>query len=145
MLARRALTSHELQVRLEKKGGDSEEIASVIEDLERNGYLDDVEAAQDHIRHGIGNRVVGRFLIRSELLARGIESAIIDQLLNEEYPDEIESEAAQRFSDRKLRSYGELPLEKKKRRLAGSLERRGFSAGIIGNIIRNLDESNRDE
>ena len=141
MLARRALTSHELLTRLVRKGGSSEDAIAVVDELKLNGYLNDFEVAQDHIQRGMNSRLTGRFLLRNELRERGVEPDLIERLLDEEYPERCEIEIAQRFRDRKLSSYGELPLEKIKRRLAGSLNRRGFSGETIGIIIHDLDGS----
>lgn len=145
MLARRDLTCRELLNRLNKKHGNVQEATAVVNDLKREGYLDDSEVARDHIQKGMRNRLAGRFLLKNELRERGVEQDILDRLLAEEYPENSEIEIARKFSQRKLRGYGDLPLEKVKRRLAGSLGRRGFSGETIGLIIRGLDEYTLDK
>lgn len=143
MLSRRALTVRELVERLRKKGAPGKMAEAVAIQFREKGYIDERAIAEDHIRLGMEHKLAGKFLIRYELNKRGVNQQTGEDTLAELYPDEEEIAIARRLARRKLRGMEDLPPEKKERRLAGTLQRKGFPYEIIAAIIheiKNLEE-----
>jgi regulatory protein len=72
MLARRDHSRAELAQRLARGGGDESEIASVLDALERDGYLSDARCAHALVVHKAGR--YGRRAIAHALRERGIDA-----------------------------------------------------------------------
>ena len=141
MLARRSLTVKELTDRLHKKGAGKQLAERIALDCLGKGYIDEHAIAEDHIGRGRDYKCVGRFLLRYELKQRGIREDMIDETLDELYPERDEMDVARRFSARRMRGMEDLPVEKRERRLSGSLQRRGFQQNVIAAVIYEIRRS----
>lgn len=133
MLASRRHTRHELELRLERKGFSSEVSRRVLELMTGYGYIDDRAFA----RLWVEQRKVKRGLpgLRQELLKKGVDREDIDEILTECGPD-MEWEAALALAERKIALCGGVcPLP----RLAGFLQRRGFSNEVVGRVCRTFN------
>ncbi|KLU62130.1 regulatory protein RecX [Peptococcaceae bacterium CEB3] len=90
-LSHRALTRHEVQERLDGKGYTSQESLEALRRLEEWGYLDDRRLAlgygQARVRDGWA-----RARLRLALSRRGVDRAVIDEVLNEVYAEGLELE-----------------------------------------------------
>jgi len=144
MLARRALTRHELKDRLRKKKFSHQEVETVVADIAAEGYIDEKGIVEDYIRLGKEFRLVGRFFLLQQLKHRGIEEIVIQDLLDEHYPKEDENPIALEFATKKLQTLGGVEKIKKIRRLGGALSQRGFSSGIIHQVLGQLDLDDED-
>ena len=138
MLARRSLTVKELKDRLRKKGADSVIALKVTSEMVEKGYIDEGAIIDDAIRIGKDYKPKGRFRLRQELKNRGIGSEDIEAKLDEEYPDIDEFQVAMKFAERKQAAMTDLPNETRYRRLAGSLNRLGFSSDVIQKVLADL-------
>lgn len=137
MLARRALTRRELTARLKRKGFSAGAVRDAVQEIVAEGYIDEIGIAEDAVRHGRDERLVGRFLIRYELVSRGIREDVVEKILDRDYPAEVEADKARLFAERKVNSLKGLKPDKSAvvRRVAGALERRGFRGDVIGEVI----------
>lgn len=113
-------------------------ITSVIDHLLRLGYLNDEQFARQWAMSRVRSRGFGRRRIEQELRARGIGRDTIGMVLNGLFEEEAEIDVARREADRKLRTLSRFGPEVRKRRLAGFLERKGFTSEIIRAVLRSF-------
>jgi len=133
LLARRDRSKKEIRERLSLKHPPAA-VAAVVDDLVRDGYLDDARLAHRLAERWAGERNFGPMRIRHELTRRGL--APLEDLASD--PDAVQA-AALRAARRCLsgRTGQADPNDPRTvRRLAGYLERRGFSGATIRAIVR---------
>jgi regulatory protein len=135
-LSVRSRSRKEVEQKLADRGFPSACIASVIEHLLRLRYLDDERFARDWAASRVRTRGYGRRRIEQELRERGIGTGMIREAVQELFQDVPELAVARKEAEKKLRTLSRLTPEVRRRRLAGFLERRGFSADIIYSILR---------
>jgi len=109
-----------------------------MEHLFRLGYVDDRKFACQWAASRARLRGYGRKRIEQELRQKGIGQETIREALAETIPLGDERETARMVAEKKLRAMKSLEPEARKRRLAGFLERKGFSSEIIWSIIRTI-------
>ena len=134
-LARRAYSEWELATRLRRRGVAEAEIVATLDELKRQGYLNDAETAAQWARSWRLYKGWGPLRIRAELIRRGLDRELMERLMAELFPhDETETAAMQaaiRLTGRPAFSRaGRL----KRQWLAGHLVRRGFPPGLAGRV-----------
>lgn len=102
------------------------------------GYIDDRRFACQWAASRARLRGYGKRRIEQELRQKGIARETIQEVLSETIPPEDEKENALKIAERKLATMKKLEPEARKRRLAGYLERKGFSPEIIWGVIRTI-------
>lgn len=133
LLNYRPRAEHELQRRLEQKGYSQEVAEITINNLKRLGYIEDRAFARYWVKARFGKK--GCFALRQELLGKGIDAAIINEILAELDP-EAEYNCALNIAEKKIKhSGGSCPYS----RLASFLGRRGFSCEVIYKVCQALD------
>lgn len=110
------------------KGYDKDIVLEAIERLDLYHYVDDRAYAESYIRSK--SKTSGVFRLKAELKQKGIDSAIIDELLDES--DEDCTAAARKY----MRSHPSADVNKLKRYLAG----RGFSWDAISSTVSAIYE-----
>lgn len=120
-----ALSKHDLEKRLMKKGADEADAKAAADWLEGIGAVDDASYAAALARH-YGERGYGPARVREELRRRGVPRELWDAAL-EELPDsgEILDALIQK------RCKGDLSDPKERKRTCDALLRRGFSWGEV--------------
>jgi len=142
LLGRRARSVAEIRQALQKKEAEPELIEAVIGELKELKFLNDLEFARSWVRSRDRVSPRGEFRLRQELLEKGIAKDLISQVLAErkeaagEDEGMSEFELAQQVAETRSRSYSHLPVEARRRRLAGFLQRRGFSIDTISRILK---------
>ncbi len=142
ILGRRDYTAAELQDKLTERGFPADEIASAIARLADEQLVDDRRLATAFIRTSLGVKGRGRYRIERELIARGVERALIHELVTSLAPAD-ESAAIARVVARKRLPLNPTPAER--RRLFQHLLRRGFSADAIAKALRRHGHDEPDE
>ncbi|HEV2440197.1 MAG TPA: regulatory protein RecX [bacterium] len=149
LLATRPRSTAEVLARLRRAGVPPEPAASVVADLSRDGYLDDLEFARAWVRSRLAVRPCGALRLRSELRERGVASSLIEQAIREAYGEEDAAVAEERhardLAERRLRASARLAWDVRVRRLAGVLQRRGFAAPTIARVLRTVQRGHRGE
>jgi regulatory protein len=135
-LALRPRSRAEVEKRLEDREFSEEVIKSAIDHLAHLGYLDDARFARQWASARVRLRGFGRRRIEQELRSKGIGRDIIEETFDGLFEDASEAEVARREADKRLKNLGRFEPEVRRRRLAGFLERKGFSFEIIRTIIR---------
>ena len=121
-LARRDLTSLELEQRLTQAGFDAEASADALARAAAAGYLDDARVARERARH-LAERGSSDASIRAELRRRGVSEQELEAALAAVAP---EAERAERLSSR---VGGGL-------RAARALARKGYPEDVIERTLR---------
>jgi regulatory protein len=113
-------------------------VDAVLEHVARLGYLDDGKFAAQWAASRIRSRGFGRRRLEQELRIKGISNDIIKDTLNTLLEEAPEAETARKEAEKKLRTLTRFEPEVRRRRLAGFLERKGFSSEIIRTILRTV-------
>jgi regulatory protein len=128
----------ELADKLQDKEFPDSVIDAVLEHVTRLGYLDDGKFAAQWAASRVRSRGFGRRRLEQELRIKGISREIIKETLNALFQEAPEAETARKEADKKLRTLARFEPEVRRRRLAGFLERKGFSSEIIRNVLNAL-------
>jgi regulatory protein len=131
----------EIDKKLHDKEFDDAIIETVLADLARLGYVNDLQFALGWTRSRIMLRGFGRRRIGQELKNKGIGPDIIREAFAEVFSDETEIETAKRVAEKKIITMKSLDRVTRRRRLAGFLERKGFSFEIIREVLNHTDKS----
>jgi regulatory protein len=116
-------------------------IEAVIEDLARFGYVNDRQFADQWASSRIRLRGFGRRRVEQELKNKGIDRDIIKEVLGKLFIDGIEIETAKLVAGKKRAAMKSLDRKTRRRRLAGFLERKGFSFETILMVLRDIDNN----
>jgi len=136
LLAGQALTTHELQQRLARRGYARDQISVVIARLTASRYLDDVEYARSWARSRAHRRSVGPARLAQELRTKGIAEEHIAGALTEAFGERDAREVAEAAALRKLGTLRDLEPKVARRRLAAHLTRQGFAVEIVLALCR---------
>ena len=140
MLGYRALPGREIVRRLTRKGHDKAVAEEVVETLRADGLVDDAEFARHYTRTRAARRRMGPARLEADLRRLGVDErtaaeAVREALARESIePRQLLREAAAR----KLRELRGLERPVKRRRLRAFLVRRGFGAGEIIDVMKEL-------
>ncbi|MEU0171192.1 recombination regulator RecX [Streptomyces iakyrus] len=119
----------------------AEEVLSRFEEvgLINDGAFADAWVESRHHGRGLARRALAR-----ELRTKGVDSTLIDEAVSQ-LDSEQEEATARELVDRKLRSTRGLDRDKRLRRLAGMLARKGYSEGMALRVVRQaLEEEGED-
>lgn len=111
-------------------------VGQVMERLAELGYVNDHAFAVWWVGARTGRKPKGARIVRSELAQKGVQADIIDTVLAT-HMSGTKSEAvlAREAAVRKAPSYGRYTKMEQKRKLAGFLQRRGFSSGVVWSVV----------
>ncbi|MGW1335671.1 recombination regulator RecX [Streptomyces rubiginosohelvolus] len=110
----------------------AEEVLARFEDV---GLIDDAAFAGAWVESRHHGRGLARRALVRELRTKGVDSAVIDEAVGQLDPDQ-EEETARELVARKLRSTRGLDRDKRLRRLAGMLARKGYGEGMALRVVR---------
>ncbi len=134
ILVYRNHTKSELERKLLKKGFDHEIINDVIIDCENMNYLDDKQVAFDYFtelfRKGYGPRYM-----RMAMRRKGIESDLIDDIIDKNFCDDEQFRSAMAVLKKKRTFERESNEKKRKAKIFRFLYSRGFSRFVIMKTI----------
>jgi regulatory protein len=138
----RIRTSSEVEKHLRKKGIESQVISSVVERLEMSGLLNDESFAKNWIENRNEFRPRSHRLLASELRNKGVNSEIIQNVIESTTP---EDELAYLAAKKRIRRYEHLEWQDFQRKLGSFLARRGFSYSTIKPVVHQVwMEKNQD-
>ncbi|MGW5945406.1 regulatory protein RecX [Streptomyces celluloflavus] len=119
----------------------AEEVLSRFEDV---GLIDDAAFADAWVESRHRGRGLARRALARELRTKGVDSGLIEVAVGRLDADQEES-TARELVDRKLRTTRGLDREKRLRRLAGMLARKGYPEGLALRVVRRaLEEEGED-
>ena len=144
-LSYRDRSKTEVALYLEKKGHTPSVIQTTLQELEKLNYITDQRFAMEWGRWRVEVKRFGKKRLQHELSAKGVSSSIIESALTDLYDSHPEQDLALACANKKLASLHGLEPEKKSRRLAQYLQRRGFSADIIYETLKVSTTSTLDQ
>ncbi|WP_406740411.1 recombination regulator RecX [Streptomyces atratus] len=119
----------------------AEEVLSRFEDV---GLIDDAAFAGAWVESRHHGRGLARRALVRELRTKGVDSTLIDEAVGQ-LDSEQEEATARELVARKLRSTRGLDRDKRLRRLAGMLARKGYGEGMALRVVRQaLEEEGED-
>jgi regulatory protein len=138
LLSRREHTTAELRQKLLDREFSAEDVDATIEGLTADRLLDDRRTASAHLRTASKIKGRGRLRIQQELQARGVDRALVREVLAD-LPAADETTAIAEFLGRRR-----VPLQLNmadRRRLFQQLLRRGFSSDVIAKALKDRDRT----
>lgn len=116
----------------------------LLERFEDVGLIDDAAFADAWVESRHRGRGLARRALARELRTRGVEAEAIGRAV-EQLDAAQEEETARALVDRKLRATRGLDRERRIRRLAGMLARKGYPEGLAMRVVRGaLEEEGED-
>lgn len=145
-LSRRSLTVKELSQKLRRhKRADSAVIEKVLQECVKDGYIDERSIAEYYIQKCRLEKLYGRFRIRHELAQRGISVEVIEEELEQGFPESEEEFVARQFAEKKMRGMTGVDRQKQYHRIGSALKQRGFGGYVIGSVLRQLNHGPDEE
>ena len=134
-LSHRDRSVRETADHLKKKGFEEAVVQETLRYFQEANYLDDRRFAEHWARTRAENKKFGKYRLRQELTGKGLSKDLIDETLDTLFETVQEIDLARAVVEKKLPSMQDLPADKRKNRLIGLLQRKGFSLDIIYKIL----------
>jgi regulatory protein len=134
LLRYRLRSRAELEARLQRRRFPPAVVRDTITELAERGLLDDARFARMWAEYRAGAQS-GPHRVRAELRRRGVASDVIEEAVQSVFAGQ-EADLAAALAERHARRLSGLPEEVRLRRLAGLLQRRGFSGRVIAPLLR---------
>lgn len=137
-------TRGQLAEALRTRGIPDEVAQEVLSRFEDVGLIDDAAFADAWVESRHHSRGLARRALARELRTKGVDSALIEEAVGQ-LDAEQEERTARELVERKLRATRGLDREKRLRRLAGMLARKGYAEGVALRVVRRaLEEEGED-
>ena len=133
-LAGRDMSRVEVEARLKQRELPSDAIEEEIEKLITQGLIDDDALARELVDRFAHRRGMAKPVVAQKLRERKINQHSIEAALSE-LDDEVEASKLDDLARERLRKMGDLDPATTKRRLAGYLQRKGFSSSEVFSTI----------
>lgn len=128
---------NEIKSELEKSQYESS-IQEVIQRLKRIGQIDDYEFSKWWLEQRYNFSPRGEALLKAELRYKGIETSIIEDLLQND--TEIQVQLATKAAEKKIKLYKKLEEKEFKDKMSQFLVRRGFGWTIVKQVVDTVSE-----
>ncbi|GAA1428758.1 recombination regulator RecX [Streptomyces thermospinosisporus] len=137
-------TRKQLADALRKRDIPDDAAEEVLSRFEEVGLIDDSAFADAWVESRHHGRGLARRALAQELRTKGVDAALIDAAVSQ-LDSEQEEATARELVARKLRATRGLDRDKRIRRLAGMLARKGYSEGLALRVVRQaLEEEGED-
>ncbi|GAB2801591.1 recombination regulator RecX [Streptomyces chlorus] len=137
-------TRKQLADALRKREIPDEAAEEVLSRFEEVGLINDGAFADAWVESRHHGRGLARRALAQELRTKGVDSTLIDAAVSQ-LDSEQEANTARELVARKLRSTRGLDRDKRIRRLAGMLARKGYPEGLALRVVRQaLEEEGED-
>ncbi|MYR42454.1 recombination regulator RecX [Streptomyces sp. SID5910] len=137
-------TRKQLGDALRKREIPDEVAEEVLSRFEEVGLINDSAFADAWVESRHHGRGLARRALARELRTKGVDSTLIDAAVSQ-LDSEQEEETARELVARKLRATRGLDRDKRLRRLAGMLARKGYPEGMALRVVRQaLEEEGED-
>jgi len=111
----------------------TKQINVALEKLKELKYINDAEFAENYINYRTKISPRGKFLLKQELLKKGIKESLIEQVLNKIDLDELD--LAKQLVEHKIKSLKSFESQKQKDKLMRFLQSRGFGYDVIKEVV----------
>ncbi len=140
LLTYRPRSRVELEAKLRDREFSETAVQEVIDSLVLLGYVNDLRFAAQWSAGRVRLSGYGRRRIEQELRNKGVAGDVIKEALAGIFLDNIEMDTAKQVAEKKLNTMKSVDRETRRRRLAGFLERKGFSYDIIRTVLNTVRE-----
>ncbi|GGJ05742.1 recombination regulator RecX [Streptomyces brasiliensis] len=137
-------TRKQLADALRKREIPDDVAEAVLSRFEEVGLIDDSAFAGAWVESRHHGRGLARRALAQELRTKGVDKSLIDEAVGR-LDSEQEEETARELVERKLRSTRGLDRDKRIRRLAGMLARKGYSEGMALRVVRQALEAEGED
>ncbi|WSQ12215.1 recombination regulator RecX [Streptomyces sp. NBC_01231] len=137
-------TRKQLADALRKREIPDDAAEEVLSRFEEVGLINDSAFAEAWVESRHHGRGLARRALARELRTKGVDSTLIDSAMAQ-LDSEQEEETARELVARKLRSTRGLDRDKRLRRLAGMLARKGYPEGMALRVVRQALEEEGEE
>lgn len=134
-LSFRPRSEKEVKEFLVKKQTGDKTCGFVLEKLKKLNFLNDAEFAKWFCAQRQNFSPRGQRLITMELVKKGVDREIIDNVFSKNEDAPSEEELAQKSLEKKLKAWGKLPREEFFKKAVNFLQRRGFSWSVSKSVI----------
>ena len=138
-LGPRAKSRSEILELLKKKNVDSEIAASVCDDLEIHGFLNDLDFAHQWVESRIRQKKSSKLIIANELKTKGIDPQFISEALSH-ISEEQQLELAFQIASKKYRQISHLATQEIKEKIGALLARKGYPYSATAKVMEKLLE-----
>ncbi|MFW5962685.1 MAG: regulatory protein RecX [bacterium] len=138
LISYRERSEQELIERLLEKGHNLNIINSIIPRIKELGYLDDRRFAEMWVSHKIKHAPRGKNMLKKELQDKGVDSSLIDNVLNDKLTYQIELEMGRKLAKKWLNRNGN--KKNKSLKIKRYLFNKGFVYDIIDEIVNSFFE-----
>lgn len=138
-LARREYAPAELRQRLLRRGADPEAVEETLARLQEAGWLSEERFALSRVRLRRELSGRGRAAVRAELRALGVDEAVSQAALAEEYGEEEEAALAEQLAAKALAGLAELEPPDRAKKIH-SLQRRLLARGFAPRLVLEVTE-----
>ena len=128
------MSRFEVKQRLEQRELPSEVVELELEELTRQGLIDDDALARELVDRYANRRGMAKPVVAQKLRQRKLDPASVEAALAE-LDGEVEASKLDDLARERLRKMGDLDPVTTKRRLAGYLQRKGFSSSEVFTTI----------
>lgn len=139
-LAAAPQTRAQLDEAMAKRGVPDDVRVAVLDRFSDVGLIDDAMFARMWVESRHAGRGLARRALGHELRKRGVDGATADEAVAE-IDAESEETTARELVAKRLPSTRGLDVDKRTRRLAGMLARKGYPAGLAYRVVRDALES----
>ncbi len=139
-LNRKMMSRFELFQKLRRADHPTPSIDKALDKLQSLGLIDDLAFGRALLRELQLRKPAGPRLLRSKFMQKGLDRALIEQLLSEHEQDHDDTAAALKLAQSKQASLARLDPQKAKQRLWGMLARRGFHSDTISEVMQKLQQ-----
>jgi len=127
-------TKQELTLKLKQADYSDKVIEEVLEYVIKFHFIDDSRYAENYIRSRKDKK--SKRQIITELIGKGIDKSLIDEVMSQEY--DSEAEALKKAIEKKFKNLNDLTREEKMK-FASSLYRKGFQLDLIKKYVYDED------
>jgi len=103
-LTRRMHTTHEIRAALSRRRFEDDVVGSVMDELGRQGYIDDLHFTRVWVSSRSSHQLHGRLRLLRDLRQKGIPDDMAESVIRDLLPDEEEAAIAIKAAEKKLRS-----------------------------------------
>ena len=139
-LSYRDRSEHEMIKKLNDVGYDAAVVDWVINELKKLNLINDKRFAVNFIQNKMITHPMGEFLARKELSNKGIDSQLIDEIVEQIYREQDQFSIALKISYARRKRFKEIEDVKAKKRISDLLLRRGFNWNIISQVFEQWDD-----
>lgn len=139
-LGYRPRTATQIRDYLKEKGFEAKEIEAVIHSFIEKEYINDENYAKQWVDERKRLRPRGRHLLKQELIQRGVEEDLIEEVLSQHLSDQDEKFLIHQLIQKKWKPHSFPNGYEVKKKMVPFLQRKGFSLHIVLSVVQTVEE-----